>query len=68
MKKQAQHPATYSPVRREVVSPADFLRISKDKPYLIAHSRFIAPALGQRDFGRFEVQYTVPVLKVVEAA
>ena len=67
MKKQASYPNTYSPVRREVVSPAAFLRISQDKPHLIARSRFVPPVIGQRDFGSFEVQYTVPMLKHAEA-
>jgi hypothetical protein len=68
MKKQAQQASIYSPVRREVVSPADFLRISKDKPHLIARSRFIAPTIGRKDFGSFEIQYTVPLLKQAEHA
>jgi hypothetical protein len=57
-----------SPIRREVVSPAEFLRLSKERPHLIARSRFITPVIGRRDFGRFEVHYTVPVYKNLEAA
>jgi hypothetical protein len=52
-----------TPVRREVVSPAEFLRISKESPHLIARSRFLSPRKGERDFGAFELQYTVPMLR-----
>lgn len=50
-------------VRREVVTPKEFLRLTVESPHLIARSRFVAPKVGQRDFGGFEVQYSVPVLK-----
>jgi hypothetical protein len=52
-----------TPVRREVVSPAEFLRLAKESPHLIARSRFVAPAVGRRDFGGFEIHYSVPVLR-----
>ena len=59
---------SHAPVRREVVSAAEFRRISSEQPHLVARSRFIAPTLGRRDFGRFEVQYTVPILRHAESA
>lgn len=68
MKKQPTPFDSYAPVRREVVSAAEFLRISREQPHLVARSRFIPPATGQRDFGRFEVQYAVPMLRHAEPA
>ena len=51
------------PVRREVVSPKAFLRLTRESPHLIARSRFVAPTIGRSNFGSFEVSYTTPVLK-----
>lgn len=68
MKKQHTPFESYAPVRREVVSALEFRRISSEQPHLVARSRFIAPTPGQRDFGRFEVQYTVPMLRHAEPA
>ncbi len=52
-----------TPVRREVVSPAEYLRISRESPHLIERSRFLGPLKGKRDFGAFELQYAVPMLR-----
>jgi hypothetical protein len=52
-----------TPVRKETLSAAEFLRVSTDRPHLIARSRFVAPVLGDKGFGSFEVQYTVPIFK-----
>lgn len=57
-----------TPVKREILKPADFLNLAKESPDLIARSRFIAPTIGRRDFGGFEVQYTVPRLKRLHTA
>lgn len=51
------------PVRREIVSASEFRRLVAVDPFNIARSRFISPKVGQKDFGRFEVEYSVPVLK-----
>ena len=56
-----------SPVRREVVTPQEYLRLTREQPHLIARSRFVAPGIGRPDFGGFEVQYSVPLYKRVRA-
>jgi hypothetical protein len=52
-----------TPVRQEVVSATEFVRITRDSPHLIAGSRFVPPTIGRRDFGGFDVRYSVPILK-----
>lgn len=52
-----------TPVRKEILSPREFLRLSKESPHLIQRSRFIGPIVGRAGFGGFEVQYSVPMLK-----
>lgn len=52
MKKNSQ-PIELTPVKREVLSPAEFLRLSKDRPHSIARSRFVAPKFGSKGFGGF---------------
>jgi hypothetical protein len=59
-------PALLKPVRREVVSPAEFQRIVRESPHLIERSRFVSPTIGKRDFGSFELHYSVPVLRPAE--
>ncbi len=53
-----------TPVKRETLSPAEFLSLAKQRPHTIFRSRFIAPTVGGRDFGGFEVEYTIPQLKM----
>lgn len=62
MKKTSQL-IEFTPVKREVLSPAEFLRLSKDRPHSIARSRFVAPKFGSKGFGGFEVEYDVPQLR-----
>ncbi|WP_454706662.1 hypothetical protein [Delftia acidovorans] len=50
-------------VRREVLTPSEFRKLLHESPELIARSRFIAPVMGKKGFGNFEVQYTIPRLK-----
>lgn len=57
-----------TPVKEEVISSEEFVRMSINSPHLIARSRFVPPAIGKRDFGRFEVRYTVPMFRHKEAA
>lgn len=52
-----------APVRKEVLSPQEFLRLTEESPHLIQRSRFIGPKVGRSGFGSFEVQYSIPVLK-----
>ena len=51
------------PVRREVVSPAESKRIISESPSLVGRARFIAPVVGERDYGAFELHYSVPMLR-----
>ncbi|MEI7782970.1 MAG: hypothetical protein WCK08_01190 [Betaproteobacteria bacterium] len=51
------------PVRREVVSPAEYKRIISESPSLVEHARFLAPVVGARDYGAFELHYSVPMLR-----
>lgn len=50
-------------VRKEVLSADEYLRISRQSPHLIARSKFVPPRIGERSFGQFEVQYSVPMLR-----
>lgn len=47
----------------ERLSPKEFLRLSKDRPHVIAQSRFVAPVIGASGFGSFDVKYATPILK-----
>ncbi|WP_139225787.1 hypothetical protein [Paracidovorax konjaci] len=51
------------PRRVERMSAEEFLVLVDSDRLNIAKSRFVPPKLGSKDFGRFEVQYKVPVLK-----
>ena len=63
--KKRFHPIDLSPVMREQVSAAVFGRIAKERPYAIARSRFVPPRIGANDFGAFEVEYRIPLLREV---
>jgi hypothetical protein len=68
MAKQKLSMMSLEPVRREILTPTEFKRLLKESPDLIARSRFVAPAIGKKDFGGFDVQYTIPRLKNLQAA
>ena len=51
------------PVQSERLSPKEFLSLTKDRPHIIARSRFVAPTVGGSDFGTFDVKYAMPILK-----
>lgn len=68
MKSKQRQVIDLTPVRREILTPAEFLRLSKESPHLIQRSKFVTPTIGGRDFGGFEVHYSVPLLKRAEAA
>ena len=57
-----------TPVRSEILSPQEFLRLTEESPHLIQRSRFVVPKVGRPGFGGFEVQYSVPVLKRASTA
>lgn len=60
-------PNHYSPVKREVISAREFVRISREQPGSIARSRFVPPTVGGKDFGGFDVEYAVPKLRQTPA-
>ncbi len=57
-----------TPVRRVVVSPAEFKAIVAGGGALIERSRFVPPTPGKPGFGSFELQYALPVLRPVKEA
>lgn len=44
-------------VKKEVMSPQDFLRVQKSEPGSIKTASFLPPRIGQKSFGAFEVEY-----------
>lgn len=50
-------------VRKDVLTPTEYRKLMHESPELIARSRFVAPVMGKKGFGSFEVQYTIPRLK-----
>ena len=52
-----------TPVKHEVVSAQEFVRIAVERPYAVARSRFVPPRIGSKGFGSFEVEYTTPILR-----
>jgi len=53
-------------VKKEVLSPQDFLRAHNSKPESIKTASFVPPRIGQRGFGAFEVEYRHPKLVLAE--
>ena len=56
-------PFVLTPVRREQVTAAEFVRITQERPSDIARSRFVPPRLGEKGFGSVDVEYTAPMLR-----
>ncbi len=52
-----------TPVKRELVTPAQYQRIVKERVHAIERVRFIPPTPGRANFGQFEVTYKIPVLR-----
>ncbi|WP_156480140.1 hypothetical protein [Collimonas pratensis] len=53
-------------VTRETVSPRDFLVANKTNPSNIKSATFVAPKIGSKGFGAFEVEYRTPKLVPAE--
>ena len=53
----------FEPVRRERLSPAEFLEALNSDRDNIESSHFVAPQLGDDHFGYFEVEYRNPVYR-----
>lgn len=51
------------PVRVERLPASKFVEVVDHARANIARSRFVPPTVGSRNFGHFEVEYKVPVLK-----
>lgn len=63
MKKNSFSQQVLVPKRVERLSPGDFVTLVDEQRSNIASSRFVAPRIGGKGFGSFEVRYKVPVLK-----
>ena len=61
--KNLLHSFVLTPVRREQVTAAEFVRIAQERPCDIARSRFVPPRLGEKGFGQVDVEYTTPILR-----
>ncbi len=48
------------PRKKTRMTPKQFLRLTPKERSNIARSRFIAPKLGEKDFGRVEVIWKIP--------
>lgn len=49
-------------IKREVLSPQEFMNVNKSKPNSIKSASFVAPRIGSKSFGAFEVEYRTPKL------
>jgi len=45
------------PVRREVLTPAQYLELAHKSPSAIEQSQFVPPSFGSSGFGGFSVRY-----------
>ena len=63
VKGRAFTPVVYTPVKKEVLSPANFKKVAASSGLKIKSSRFVLPSPGENGFGMFEVEYITPVLK-----
>jgi hypothetical protein len=45
------------PVRREMISVGEYLRLMTENPALIEQAEFMPPRIGGNDFGAFFVRY-----------
>ncbi|PAT31895.1 hypothetical protein CLI92_08985 [Vandammella animalimorsus] len=61
MKQRPMH--IMRPVKREVLSARQYQKLAQTQPHLIERSRFIPPSIGSPGFGRFDVVYSVPMLR-----
>ncbi len=52
-----------APVKRERMTPQDFMIASNEQRGNIAHVKFIPPVIGDRTFGTFDVEYQNAILK-----
>lgn len=57
-----------TPVLVEKVSTKEYLRLMKTSERNIKRSTFIPPKLGDKHFGRFEIEYKYPVFKALQNA
>jgi len=52
-----------SPVKQEILSPLEFLELSKNNAHLIAHTQIVPAKLGSDSFGGIDVKYSRPLYK-----
>ena len=58
MDKQQPFIIDVRPVRSEMISARQYLKLVAEKPSLIARAEFVPPRAGSRGFGEFLVRYT----------
>lgn len=51
------------PVETEILEAKDFLRLAREQPSIIKHTRPVASSLGSRSLGGIEVTYSRPIYK-----
>lgn len=56
--KQAPFVIDIRPVRSEVISSAEYLKLTKESPGLIERAQFVPPTQGGKGFGSFFVRYS----------
>ncbi|MFL9943690.1 hypothetical protein [Paraburkholderia graminis] len=59
----SKHVIDVLPIETEVLSPAEFIKLTTTKPSLIKTSKIIPGKLGTKNFGSFFVVYSKPIYK-----
>lgn len=49
-------------LKREVLSPRQYIELSRSKPAEIKRATYVIPTIGKPGFGAFEVEYHAPRL------
>ena len=49
-------------VKRETLSPTQFIELSRSRPADIKRATYVIPTIGKPGFGTFEVEYHAPRL------
>lgn len=49
-------------VKREILSPKQFIELSRSRPADIKRATYVIPTIGKPGFGAFEVEYHAPRL------
>lgn len=63
---QARSTVELVAVKRETLSPQDYIELSRTKPAQIKTATYVTPRIGKSGFGAFEVEYRNPKLVPAE--